>query len=94
MAMWRHCQIYVDVSSRKSSVKPHIQNILSANANLVSFVDYLAARKSGIYWPVHPPTYQKKNNETNDKKRIDYTNLMTEELFRKCIRQKIGNPLI
>jgi hypothetical protein len=36
-------------SSRKSSVKRHIQNIHSGNANFVSFVDYLAGRKSGIY---------------------------------------------
>jgi hypothetical protein len=81
-------------SSRKSSVKRHIQNIHSGNANFVSFVDYLAGRKSGYYWPSMPPTYQKKNNDTNDKKRIDYMNVMREEIFRKCIRQKIGNPLI
>jgi hypothetical protein len=27
-----------------------------------------------------PPTYQKKNNETNNKNRIDYMNVMTEAL--------------
>jgi hypothetical protein len=47
-------------SSRKSSVKRHIQNIHSGNANFVSFVDYLAGRNSGYYWPSLPPTYQKK----------------------------------
>jgi hypothetical protein len=46
-------------SSRKSSVKRHIQNIHRENAQYVSFVDYLAGRKSGIYWPSLPPTYQK-----------------------------------
>jgi hypothetical protein len=56
----------------------------------VSFVDYLAGRKSGIYWPVLPPTYQKKNNETNDKKKMDYLNIMSEEVWRQCIRQKMG----
>jgi hypothetical protein len=35
-----------------------------------------------------PPDISKKNDE--NKKRIDYMNLMREELFRKCIRQKIG----
>jgi hypothetical protein len=49
-------------SSRKSSVKRHIQNIHAGNALYVSFVDYLAGRKLGIYWPVLPPTHQKKNN--------------------------------
>jgi hypothetical protein len=56
----------------------------------VSFVDYLAGRKSGIYWPVLPSTYQKKNNETNDKKKMDYLNIMSEEVWRQCIRQKMG----
>jgi hypothetical protein len=76
-------------SSRKSSVKRHIQNIHSGNANFVSFVDYLAGRKSRIYWPVLPPTYQKKNNETN---KVDYLNIMSEEVLRQRIRQKMGIP--
>jgi hypothetical protein len=78
------CGMY---SSRKSSVKRHIQHIHSGNANFVSFIDYLAGRRTGIYWPVLPTTYQKKYNETN---RVDYLNIMSEEVFRQCIRQKIG----
>jgi hypothetical protein len=78
-------------SSRKSSVKRHIQNIHSGNANFVSFIDYLAGRKSGFYWPVLPPTYQNKNDETNNsKKKIDYMNIMSEEVWRELIRQKMG----
>jgi hypothetical protein len=47
----------------------------------VSFVDYLAGRRAGIYWPVLPPTYEKKKNETNNKKKIvDYMDIMTEEV--------------
>ncbi|MFL6508342.1 MAG: hypothetical protein ACJ704_10465 [Nitrososphaeraceae archaeon] len=79
------CGMY---SSRKSSVKRHIQNIHNGNANFVSFIDYLAGRKSGYYWPGLPPTYQKKNNDTN--KKLNYTNIMKEELFRQSIRQKMG----
>jgi hypothetical protein len=56
----------------------------------VSFVDYLAGRKSGIYWPVLPPTYQNKNDETNNKKKIDYMNIMSEQVWRELIRQKMG----
>ena len=44
---WVSCGMY---SSRKSSVKRHIQNIHSGNANFVSFVDYLAGRKLETYW--------------------------------------------
>jgi hypothetical protein len=83
------CGMY---SSRKSSVKRHIQNIHGGNANFVSFVDYLAGRKSGFYWPVLPPTYQKKNNETNNKKSTDYMSIMSEEVWRELIRQKVGMP--
>jgi hypothetical protein len=75
-------------SSRKSSVKRHIQTKHEGNASFVSFVDYLVGRNMGIYWPSMPPTYQEKNDE--NKKRIDYMNLMKEELFRKSVRQKIG----
>ena len=54
----------------------------------MSFIDYLAGRKSGIYWPVLPPTYQKKYDETNNK--VDYLNIMSEEVFRQRIREKMG----
>jgi hypothetical protein len=64
---------------------------ISGNANLVSFIDYLAGRRTGIYWPVLPPTYQKKNNETNNNRnKVDYLNIMSEEAWRQYIRQKIG----
>jgi hypothetical protein len=53
------------------------------------FIDYLVGRNMGIYWPALPKTYQKKNDE-NKKTKIDYMNLMKEELFRKSVRQKIG----
>ena len=59
-----NCGMY---SSRKSSVKRHIQNIHAGNANFVSFVDYLVGRNIGLYWPMLPPTYQKKNNSNNMK---------------------------
>jgi hypothetical protein len=81
------CGMY---SSRKSSVKRHIQNIHGGNANFVSFVDYLAGRKSGLYWPALPPTYQKKNNETNNKKSTDCMSIMSEEVWRQYIKQKMG----
>jgi hypothetical protein len=77
-------------SSRKSSVKRHIQNIHSGNANFVSFVDYLVGRNMGLYWPMLPPTYQTKN----DVKRIDYGNIMKEEVWRQCIRKGMGNSQI
>ncbi|MFL6394187.1 MAG: hypothetical protein ACJ708_05960 [Nitrososphaeraceae archaeon] len=79
-------------SSRKSNVKRHIQNTHGGNANLVSFVDYLAGRKSGFYWPSLPPTYQKKNDDINRK--IDYMNIVKEELMRQCVRKGLGTAQI
>jgi hypothetical protein len=76
-------------SSRKSSVKRHIQNIHAGNAHYVSFVDYLAGRKIGYYWPSMPPTYQKKYNDTNDKK-IDSFTVMNDEILRQCVRKGAG----
>jgi len=54
------------------------------------YKDYLAGRKSGIYWSIPPPTYQKKN-DINNKKKTDYLNIMSE-VFRQRIRQKTGIP--
>ena len=46
-------------SSRKSSVKRHIQNVHGGNSNLVSFIDYMAGREWGFYFPGPRPTYGK-----------------------------------
>jgi hypothetical protein len=78
-----NCGMY---SSRKSSVKRHIQNIHSGNANFVSFIDYLVGRKSGLYFPGLPPTYQRKN----DYKKMDSFSIMKEELLRQCVRKGVG----
>jgi hypothetical protein len=43
-----------------------------------------------ILWPGLHPTYQKKNNETNNKKSTDYMSIMSDEVWRELIRQKMG----
>ena len=40
-----------------------IQANHGGNASFVSFVDYLAGRQIGYYWPIMPPIYQKNNDE-------------------------------
>jgi hypothetical protein len=74
-------------------VLSHTQNIHEGNASFVSFVDYLAGRNSGLYWPSMPPMYQKKNNDEG-RKRIDYINVMREELLGNALDKKMGNSLI
>jgi len=81
-------------SSRKSSVKRHIQNIHGGNALYVSFVDYLDGRKSGLYWPSLPLTYQKKHVDTNNSHKMDYFSIMKDELMRQCVRKRAGMSLI
>jgi hypothetical protein len=75
-------------SSRKSSVKRHIQNIHDGSANFVSFIDYLAGRKAGYYFPALPPTYQRKNDYT--KNNTSAFSVMKEELLKQCIRKGVG----
>lgn len=76
------CGMY---SSRRCSVKRHIQNLHLGNANLVSFIDYLVGRKSGYYWPSPIPSYQ--NREVDNK--IDYARLTKEEILRESIRKQL-----
>jgi hypothetical protein len=77
----------VECIPQESLVLKDISKIFTVEMHIfVSFVDYLAGRKLGLYWPSLPPTYQRKNND----KKIDYTNIMKEELLRQCIRQKMG----
>jgi len=64
------------------------------NALYVSFVDYLAGRKSGLYWPSLPPTYQKKHVDTNNSHKMDYFSIMKDELMRQCVRKRAGMSLI
>jgi hypothetical protein len=72
-------------SSRRYSVKRHIQNLHSGGAFLVSFVDYLVGRQAGYYLPSFPPTYETKS----DQSKIDYQKIMKEETLRGMIRKKL-----
>jgi hypothetical protein len=71
-------------SSRRYSVKRHIQNVHSTGAFLVSFVDYLVGRQSGYYPPSFPPTY-----ETKPTRNIDYQNIIKEETLRGMVRKNL-----
>jgi hypothetical protein len=71
-------------SSRRYSVKRHIENIHGGNAFLVSYTDYLVGRKSGFYLPGIPPNYIPKEDNTN---KINYMNIWNEEVFRCSIRK-------
>lgn len=54
-----NCSIW---TSRKSNVKRHIQIVHRGYGDLVSFIDYMAGRKSGLYFPSRRPSYEKKSS--------------------------------
>ena len=76
------CGMY---SSRRYSVKRHIQNLHSGGTFLVSFVDYLVGRQSGYYPLSFLPTYETKTEHGN----IDYQKIAKEEILRGMIRKKL-----
>jgi hypothetical protein len=77
-----NCGMY---SSRRYSVKRHIQNSHGGGAFLVSFVDYLVGRQAGHYLPSSPPTYETKTTDS----KIDYQKIMKEETLRGVIRKNL-----
>jgi hypothetical protein len=77
-----NCGMY---SSRRYSVKRHIQNVHSGGALLVSFVDYLVGRQAGYYLPSFPPTYETKTGQSN----IDYQKIIKEETLKGMIRKNL-----
>jgi hypothetical protein len=72
-------------SSRRYSVKRHIQNLHSRGAFLVSFVDYLVGRQAGYYPLSFIPTYETKPEQRN----IDYRNIMKEEILKGMVRKNL-----
>jgi hypothetical protein len=79
-----------NLSSKKSSVKRHIQNIHNGDGVFVSYIDYLAGRRSCLYLPSLPPTYEKKKQE---KKKVDYLSILEKEAWRECVRNKVQHSL-
>jgi hypothetical protein len=75
------CGMY---SSRRYSVKRHIQKLHSEGAFLVAFVDYLVGRQSGYFPLSFPPTY-----ETKPAHNIDYQNIIKEETLRGMVRKNL-----
>jgi len=62
-------------------VKRHIYNLHNGIGNIVSFIDYIAGRQSGIHFPNLIPNYLiKENQAATPKTRL--LNVMNDELFR------------
>jgi hypothetical protein len=72
-------------SSRRYSVRRHIQNLHSTGAFLVSFVDSLVGRQAGYYPISFPPTYETKPTHGS----IDYQKIIKEETLRGMVRKNL-----
>ena len=71
-------------SSRKFSVKRHIANKHYGNAYLVSYIDYLVGRQSGLYTASSQPSYEKKERTGFD--------IFQEEFWKEAARRVVrGN---
>lgn len=82
------CGMY---SSRKYSVKRHIANVHNGLASIVSFIDYLAGRRQGYYFPNPIPAYltkQVSQSQTTAGPRP--TEILKDELFRTALRKIFG----
>ncbi|MFZ0553848.1 MAG: hypothetical protein WAM26_01020 [Nitrososphaeraceae archaeon] len=82
------CGMY---SSRKYSVKRHINNLHDGIGNIVSFIDYIAGRRNGIYFPNHIPSYLVRQTQTTAPKNRPL-DVMEDELFRTALRKSFKYP--
>jgi hypothetical protein len=78
------CGMY---SSRRDSVKRHIDKVHDGTGIIVSFIDYLVGRLSEVYVPGIRPTYIKKKTGT----RIDYLDVFEQEFVRVLSERTINN---
>jgi hypothetical protein len=72
------CGMY---SSHKYSVKRHIINLHNGIGNIVSFIDYIAGRRQGIYFSNPIPNYLMKQSQTAASTTRP-ADVMKDELFR------------
>ena len=81
------CGMY---SSRRYSVKRHIENLHNGIGNIVSFIDYIAGRRQGVYFPNPIPNYLIKQTQTTASKTRPL-DVMKDEIFRTVLRKRLGN---
>jgi hypothetical protein len=73
-------------SSRKYSVKRHIQSKHNGYGTIVSFIDYIVGRKTGFYPTSSPPFFTKKENKDENKSLLD---IVSEEYWKEFSRQAV-----
>jgi hypothetical protein len=82
------CGMY---SSRRFSVKRHIENMHDGLGNVISFIDYIAGRRQGVYFPNPIPNYLLKQTQMAGPKNRPL-DVMRDELFRTALRKSFKYP--
>jgi hypothetical protein len=77
-------------SSRKCSVKRHIENLHDGLGNIVSFIDYIAGRRQGVYFPNSIPSYLIKHSRAAATM-VRPVDVMKDEMLRAVLRKRLGN---
>jgi hypothetical protein len=80
-------------SSRRYSVKRHVANIHNGLSFIVSFVDYIAGRRQGVYFPNPIPSYLTKQQQQFQSQTAATprpTDILKDELFRTALRKHFG----
>ena len=75
-------------SARRDSVKRHIDIVHDGTGVIVSFIDYLVGRFSGVYAPGIRPTYMKKKAAAPT---VDYVDTFKRELVKGLAERTINN---
>ena len=71
----------------------HIENLHDGIGNIVSFIDYIAGRHNGIYFPNPIPNYLMKQSQTASST-IRPTDVMKDEMFRTVLAKTVGKSVI
>ena len=76
-------------SSRKYSVKRHISTVHGGNSLMVSFIEYIVGRQTGIYRPPFPaaPTVPGYVQSRQSKKTADIIDIFGEEFWKEKARE-------
>jgi hypothetical protein len=78
-------------SSRRYSVKRHVANIHNGLSYIITFIDYLAGTRQGVYFPNPVPSYLTKQQFQAEKSTTARpTDILKDELFRTALRKRFG----
>ena len=73
-------------SNRKSSVKRHIKDQHNGNASLVTFMDYIVGRQSGLYLPQSPPLSSHQQHNYQNKEKESPLDIFSHEYMKERAR--------